>query len=72
MTNLKQSWRQLLTEHVWKEENVLFPMANQVLNADDRQDLAERFDRVDAEVSGPEVLKRYTDMVDRLEQEISG
>ncbi len=65
-------YTQLLTEHVWKEENVLFPIADQVLSADDQQDLAERFKRVDAEVSGPEVLKRYTDMVGRLEQEISG
>ncbi len=65
-------YTQLLTEHVWKEENVLFPMADQVLSADDQRDLSERFERVDAEVSGPEVLKRYTDMVGRLEQEISG
>ncbi len=65
-----RSYTQLLTEHVWKEENVLFPMADQVLSADDQRDLAERFERVDAEVSGPDVLKRYVDLLERAEQEI--
>ncbi len=65
-------YTQLLAEHIWKEENVLFQIADQVLSEDDQQDLAERFERVEAEVSGPNVLKRYTDMLERVEQEING
>ncbi len=67
-----RGYTQLLTEHVWKEENVLFPMADQVLSQDDQQDLAERFERVDAEVSGPDVLRRYIELLERVEQEING
>ena len=61
---------QLLTEHIWKEENVLFQMADQVLTEDDQKDLSERFERVDAEVLGPEEFKRYVDLVGRAEQEL--
>ncbi len=66
------SFTRLLAEHIWKEENVLFQMADQVLSEDDQQDLAERFERVDAEVSGPVVLKGYIDLLERVEQEING
>ncbi len=66
-----RSYVQLLTEHVWKEENVLFPMADQVLSEEDQQDLAERFERVEADVIGPGVLKRYTETLERMEQELS-
>ncbi len=66
------SYTQLLAEHIWKEENVLFQMADQVLSEDDQLDLAERFERVDEEVMGPDGLKRYTDMLERAEQEING
>ncbi len=65
-------YTQLLNEHIWKEENVLFQMADQVLSEDDQLDLAERFERVDEEVMGPDGLKRYTDMLERAEQEING
>jgi len=63
-------YTQLLTEHIWKEENVLFQMADQVLSEDDQQDLTERFEQVEAEVIGPDALERYTDMLGRAEQEI--
>ncbi len=67
-----RGFTQLLTEHIWKEENVLFQMADQVLSEEDQRDLAERFERVSAEVSGPDVLKRYIDLVERAEKEING
>lgn len=66
-----RSYVQLLTEHIWKEENVLFQMADQVLSEDDQQELAERFERVEADVLGPDALKRYTHMLERAEQELS-
>jgi len=66
-----RGYTQLLTEHIWKEENVLFQMADQALTQDDQRDLAERFERVDAEVLGPEALKRYIGLVERAEQEIN-
>lgn len=65
-----RGYTQLLTEHIWKEENVLFQMADQVLSEADQQDLTERFEQVEAELIGPDVLKRYTDMLGQVEQEI--
>lgn len=66
-----RGYTRLLTEHIWKEENVLFQMADQVLTETDQQELAERFEQVEAELIGPDVLKRYTDMLEQVEQEIS-
>lgn len=34
------------TRHIWKEDNILFPMADRVLNEDDQTDLAAAFDEV--------------------------
>lgn len=34
----------ILTEHFMKEENILFPMAENLLSAEDKQLLAEKFD----------------------------
>lgn len=65
-----RGYTQLLTEHIWKEENVLFQMADQVLSEADQQDLTERFEQVEAELIGPDELKRYTDMLGQVEQEI--
>jgi hemerythrin-like domain-containing protein len=65
-----RGYTQLLTEHIWKEENVLFQMADQVLSEADQQDLAERFEDVEAELIGPSELKRYMDMLGQVEQEI--
>ena len=33
-----RGYTQLLTEHIWKEENVLFQMADQALSEDDQQE----------------------------------
>ena len=63
-------YTQLLTEHVWKEENVLFPMADQVLTADDQRELEERFEQVETEVIGPGVHERYHELLEKAEREI--
>lgn len=65
-----RGYTQLLAEHIWKEENVLFQLADQVLSEDDQRDLAERFERVDADAIGPDALKQYIDLLERAEREI--
>ena len=60
----------LLRHHIWKEENVLFPMADEVLSADDQRELEERFEQVEAEVMGPGAHERYHKLLDRAEREM--
>lgn len=60
----------LLRDHVWKEENVLFPMADQVLSEDDQRELEQRFKQVEEDVMGPEVRERYDELLDRAERDV--
>ncbi len=43
------SWAELLEQHIYKENNILFPMAQQVLSARDIQELEEGFAKVERE-----------------------
>ena len=61
---------ELLRGHILKEERVLFPMADQVLSADDQRSLEERFERIETDVMGPGVHERYHRMLDDLEREL--
>jgi hemerythrin-like domain-containing protein len=60
----------LLRQHIMKEDNVLFPMADGVLSVDDQQELAQTFDRIETEVMGPGVHERYHQLLDDLEREL--
>ena len=60
----------LLRGHIWKEENVLFPMADDLLSPEDQREMEERFERVETEVMGPGVHERYQALLDALEAEM--
>ncbi len=60
----------LLRGHIEKEERVLFPMADQVLSAEDQLSLEESFERIETEVMGAGVHERYHQMLDELEREL--
>jgi hemerythrin-like domain-containing protein len=62
---------ELLRGHIMKEDNVLFPMADGVLSADDQQELTARFEQIETEVMGPGVHERYHQLLDDLEQEMA-
>ena len=58
----------LLRAHIFKEDNILFPMADQVLSAEDQETLAVAFARVEAEEIGPGVHERFHELAHRLAQ----
>jgi hemerythrin-like domain-containing protein len=64
-----RAYAAMLREHIQKEDHCLFPMADEALNADDRQELAERFERVDrdgpAETSPAEFIRIADSLVER-------
>ncbi len=57
---------ELLRAHIWKEDNVLFQIANQALTTEEQQSLAEDFERVEVEVMGVGTHERYHQMLDSL------
>jgi len=59
----------LLRQHIWKEDNVLFKMAEQVLTEAEDEQLAERFERHEREHIGEGVHERYHHLVHELEAE---
>jgi hemerythrin-like domain-containing protein len=57
----------LLTQHIYKEDNILYPMADRVLSAAKQAELLEGFERVERERVGPGKHEEYHALLDRLE-----
>ena len=55
-------------EHIWKENDVLYPMGRKVLKEEDNPELMTAFHRIDQEVYGPDARALYARMVDEVEQ----
>lgn len=49
----------LLREHINKEDNILYPIADRILTSADQAELASAFDRVEAEEMGEGTHERY-------------
>ena len=56
-----------LSNHICKENNILYPMGNQAFSDDDQDYLRQEFDKVQASM-GKDFHERYHKMVDDLEQ----
>jgi hemerythrin-like domain-containing protein len=59
LRNDAAEYTRLLREHIWKEDNILFRMARQALDAVASQELAARFLSEDNPRVRPEVQARY-------------
>lgn len=64
-----QGYARLLCDHIEKENNVLFVMAERQLPPEEHTRLAEGFERIEQERIGPGVHERYHAMLDRLSDE---
>ncbi|MBM3995137.1 MAG: hemerythrin [Planctomycetes bacterium] len=63
-----RAYVQLLRQHIFKEDNRLFPMASQVCSARDDADLVERFARAEAEDVKPADHEHYLEVAQHLAQ----
>jgi len=57
---------ELLRNHIAKENQVLFPMAERTLSAEDQQDLAHAFERFEAQETGAGVHDRMLGLLSEL------
>jgi hemerythrin-like domain-containing protein len=60
---------QLLSDHIEKENNVLFDLAERHLPSETHAQLSEGFEKIEQERIGPGVHERYHAMLDRLQDE---
>jgi hemerythrin-like domain-containing protein len=65
-----RSYIALLRQHIYKEDNILFPMADQVIPVDEHFSVWEDFEHVEHVETGEGVHERYLALADELEQTI--
>jgi hemerythrin-like domain-containing protein len=56
----------LLRSHIAKENQVLFPMADRALSAEDQRELAHAFERFEAQETGAGVHERMVELLQEL------
>ena len=62
----------LLRQHIHKEDNILFPMADRVIPTAQHDLVWEGFEHVEHEETGEGVHEKYLALADALEREIRG
>ena len=72
MADALQNYINLLREHIFKEDNILYPMGDRLITAEDDAQLVKEFDEFEEQEMGPGVHERYHAMIDRLEEETAG
>src|SRR4030067_1642255 len=58
----------LLRQHIFKEDNILFPMADSLINEQEQKKLLADFERTEKEEMGEGVHERYHKMIEELEK----
>ena len=64
-------YAELLTLHIYKEDNIPYPMAEQSLADPVKQVLAEAYAQVEKSKGGEALWQQYRDFTDRLERILS-
>jgi hemerythrin-like domain-containing protein len=59
----------LLRSHIYKEDNVLFPMADAALPTAEQTRVSAAFEGIEVNVMGPGVHERYHQMLDDMEKQ---
>ncbi len=62
----------LLTEHIEKENNILYPMGDMRVSNQKQKELLAEFERVEQEVIGPGVHEKYHELLHKLEETYAG
>ncbi len=63
-----RAYVELLSQHIQKEDNILYPLANQILTEEDQEELERGFEDVERDVMGPGVHEKYHQMIEEWEK----
>lgn len=61
---------ELLRAHIYKEDNILFPMADRVLAVEAQSSVALEFERVEREATGEGIHEKYLALAEKLERAV--
>ncbi len=62
------NYLKIRSEHIWKENDVLYPMGRKVFQEKDNGFLLDGFSRIDTETYGEEAKNRYAQMLEEAEK----
>lgn len=63
---------ELTKNHIWKENDILYPMGKRILTTQDGVDLLQKFEEFTFNRFGQNGFQRYSDMVDAFEHQTGG
>jgi hemerythrin-like domain-containing protein len=69
LVNHTRAYVGLLSQHIQKEDNVLYPLANEMLTPADQKEMETGFAEVEEKVMGPGVHEKYHQMLEEWEKE---
>jgi len=61
-----RGYTELLRQHIYKEDNILYPMADSVFQEKTQKELLKEFDRVETDEIGEGVHEKYHEILHRL------
>jgi hemerythrin-like domain-containing protein len=59
----------LLRQHIYKEDNVVFPLADKIIPPEQQDSIAKAFERFERDEKGEGVHEKYSGLAERLEKE---
>jgi len=65
-----RSYAELLDQHIYKEDNILYPMGDRVLSQSDNKELLEKFEKIEKEIIGEGKHEYYLHMITELEKKL--
>ncbi|MFQ6617820.1 MAG: hemerythrin domain-containing protein, partial [Fidelibacterota bacterium] len=63
-----RKYTSLLRDHIYKEDNILYPLADDVLTDEDQKELLEKFEIVERERIGEEKHHQFIHFVEEMER----
>jgi len=63
-------YAELLEQHIYKEDNILYPMGDKVLSSSDNMELLDKFEKIEKEIIGEGRHEYYLHMISELEKEL--
>ena len=70
LANHTRSYVELLSQHIQKEDKVLYPIADELLTKADQKELQVGFEEVEEKIMGPGVHEKYHKMIEDFEKRL--
>jgi hemerythrin-like domain-containing protein len=65
-----RSYTRLLAQHIPKEDNILYPLADKMLTPQDRKEILKEFEKIEKERTREGKHHKYMHLVEILEKEL--